>query len=166
MVTLSGNDELSKDDFKDVIDIKAFTILDIAAVKRNEKKIQDKYVEKGFFLAEVTHELSPKARHVEVDVVFVINEHAKVMVKEVIFLGTNKVKAEDLKAVMATREGGYLSFLTSEGTYREEMFQRDLAGDSDGLLRPRLHQHPGRQAGRHPVPRQEVHLRHHQGGGG
>jgi outer membrane protein insertion porin family len=36
------------------------------------------------------------------------------------------VPAEELKAVMATREGGYLSFLTSEGTYREELFQRDL----------------------------------------
>ncbi len=28
---------------------------------------------------------------------------------------------------MVTREGGYFSFLTGEGTYREEAFQRDLA---------------------------------------
>ena len=28
---------------------------------------------------------------------------------------------------MLTKEGGFLSFLTGEGTYREEMFQRDLA---------------------------------------
>jgi len=34
--SVTGNDELSKDDFKEVIDIKPFTILDIAAVKRNE----------------------------------------------------------------------------------------------------------------------------------
>jgi outer membrane protein insertion porin family len=126
-VTLSGNDELSKDDFKDVVDIKAFTILDIAAVKRNEKKIQEKYVEKGFFLAEVKSEVKPVGTEgTEVELVFNINEHAKVMVKEIIFLGANKVKPEDLKAVMATQEGNYLSFLTSSGTYREEMFQRDL----------------------------------------
>ncbi|HEY1088387.1 MAG TPA: outer membrane protein assembly factor BamA, partial [Archangium sp.] len=126
-VTLSGNDELSKDDFKDVVDIKAFTILDIAAVKRNEKKIQEKYVEKGFFLAEVKSEVKPIGTEgTEVELVFNINEHAKVMVKEIIFLGANKVKPEDLKAVMATQEGNYLSFLTSSGTYREEMFQRDL----------------------------------------
>ena len=28
---------------------------------------------------------------------------------------------------MVTQEGGFLSFLTGEGTYREEVFQRDLA---------------------------------------
>lgn len=126
-VQLSGNDELSKDDFKDVIDIKAYTILDVAAIKRNEKKIQEKYVEKGFFLAEVTHTLKPIGEEGnEVDLVFVMNEHAKVMVKEIIFLGASKVDVGEVKAVMATQEGGYLSFLTSQGTYREEMFQRDL----------------------------------------
>ena len=126
-VQLSGNDELSKDDFKDIIDIKAFTILDVAAIKRNEKKIQEKYVEKGYFLAEVGHTLKPVGdQGTEVDLVFDINEHAKVMVKEIVFLGAVKVNPADLKAVMATQEGGYLSFLTSQGTYREELFQRDL----------------------------------------
>ena len=124
-VTLSGNDELSKDDFKDVIDLKAYSILDQAAVKRNVKKIQEKYVEKGFFLAEVTYQLKPSESGREVDVVFVINEHAKVMVSDINFLGVNKVSADDLKAVMATQEGGFLSILTSQGTYREEAFQRD-----------------------------------------
>ncbi len=125
-VTTTGNDELSKDDFKDVIDLKPFSILDVAAVKRNVKKIADKYVEKGFFLADVTYRLEPVSEGHEVDVVFVINERAKVMVKEISFLGNSKVSSEDLKAVMATREGGWLSFLTSEGTFREEHFQRDL----------------------------------------
>ncbi len=126
-VNLAGNDELSKDDFKEVIDIKPFTILDIAAVKRNEKKIQEKYVEKGYFLAEVKAELKPVGTEGnEVELVFNINEHAKVMVKEIIFLGAHLVPAEDLKAVMVTQEGSYLSFLTNQGTYREDAFQRDL----------------------------------------
>jgi outer membrane protein insertion porin family len=125
-VSLQGNDELSKDDFKDVIDIKAYSILDLAAVKRNVKKIQDKYVEKGFFLAEVTYQVKPNDNGQEVDVVFVIEEHAKVMVSDINFLGAKNVSAEDLKSGMATQEGGYLSFLTSQGTYREEAFQRDL----------------------------------------
>lgn len=125
-VKLEGNDEISKDDFKDTIDIKPYSILDESAVRRNLKKIQDKYVEKGFFLADVTYELRPVKGLTEVDVAFVIRENAKVMVKEIIFLGANKVAPEDLKGVMQTREGGYLSFLTSEGTYREEIFQRDL----------------------------------------
>ncbi len=126
-VILEGNDELSKDDLKDIVDIKAFTILDVAAARRNEKKLADKYVEKGFFLAEVRHEVRPvDDEGKEVDLVFKIAERAKVMVKDIVFLGTRKVSPDDLKPVMATQEGGYLSFLTSSGTYREELFQRDL----------------------------------------
>jgi outer membrane protein insertion porin family len=125
-VKLSGNDELSKDDLKDAIDIKPFSILDLDAVRRNSKKIQEKYVEKGFFLAEVGHKIEPVEGLQQVDVVFEIREHSKVLVKEIRLLGAEKVPADELKGVMATREGGYLSFLTGEGTYREEIFQRDL----------------------------------------
>jgi len=150
-VKLEGNEELSKDDFKDDIDIKRFSILDMDAVRRNAKKIQAKYLEKGFFLADVTYRVDPvvasaaaKAKEAaqskptanlapvtsaaeQVDVVFVINEHAKVMVKSISLIGAIKVSPETLKAEMATHEGNYLSFITQEGTYREELFQRDLA---------------------------------------
>jgi outer membrane protein insertion porin family len=147
-VTLSGNDELSKDDFKDVIDIKPFSILEMDAVRRNAKKIQDKYIEKGFFLAEVTYRIDPiaapnKAKSgatpsssgtlgplqsgQQVDVVFVIREHAKVMVKQISLIGAINVSPDELKGVMATREGSFLSFITQEGVYRDELFQRDLA---------------------------------------
>jgi outer membrane protein insertion porin family len=127
-VKLQGNDEISKDDLtKDTIDIRPYSILDVSAVRRNAKKIQDKYIEKGFFLAEVNYELHPVKDVPEVDVVFVIRENAKVLVKEINFQGATRVNPEDLKANMATREGGWLSFFTGEGTYREEMFQRDLA---------------------------------------
>ena len=56
---LQGNEELTKDDFKDTIDLKPYQILDLDAVRRNVKKIQEKYVEKGFFLAEVTYRIVP-----------------------------------------------------------------------------------------------------------
>ena len=151
-ITLEGNDELGKDDFKDDIDIKKFSILDMDAVRRNAKKIQAKYFEKGFFLSEVTFRIDPvttaaatdakaaapvqaKAANLlpistaaeQVDVVFVINEHAKVMVKSINLIGAIKVPPEELKAQMLTHEGTYLSFITQDGTFREEMFQRDLA---------------------------------------
>jgi outer membrane protein insertion porin family len=124
---LKGNEELNKDDFKEAIDLKPYQILDLDAVRRNVKKIQEKYVEKGFFLAEVTFKIVPVPGTNQADVVFVINEHAKVMVKQVNLIGAERVSAEDLKALMVTREGNYFGFLTGEGTFREEAFQRDLA---------------------------------------
>ncbi|MFN7131825.1 MAG: outer membrane protein assembly factor BamA, partial [Myxococcales bacterium] len=123
---LRGNKELSDDDLKDTIDIKPFSILDLAAVKRNARKIQDKYVEKGFFLAEVKETIEPVDNN-EVIVWFDVNERAKVEVRRITFVGNEKVPDKDLKEVMQTEEGNFLSFITNAGTYREEVFQRDLA---------------------------------------
>src|SRR2546430_758960 len=85
-IKLEGNEELSRDDLKDSFEIKQFQILDQEGVRKTAKKIQDKYIEKGFFLAEVTNRLDVLPNN-EVTVVFVINEHAKVTVKEVRFVG-------------------------------------------------------------------------------
>ncbi|HEX8438520.1 MAG TPA: outer membrane protein assembly factor BamA [Archangium sp.] len=125
-VKLAGNDELSQDDLKEAIEVKPLTILDMDAVRRTQKKIQEKYVDKGYFLAEVTHTIAP-VEGGQVDVVFTIDENSKVMVKDIAFLGAEKVPPSKLKDVMLTKEGGFLSFVTGEGTYREEVFQRDLA---------------------------------------
>ncbi len=120
-----GNEELSADDLKDTIDVKQYAILDLNQVKKSVRKIQDKYVEKGYYLAEVVYKLQDQPDN-QVTVVFEVNEHAKVQVKEIQILGNQHVSREDLTGVMQTQEGGYLSFLTSAGTYREEVFQRDL----------------------------------------
>ena len=123
-VRTEGNEELSKDDLKDTIEVKPYQILDLEAVRKSAKKMQEKYVEKGYFLAEVTSRTDPRPNN-EVDVVFKINEHAKVTVKEVRFLGNRAIGTDELKAAMLTQEGNLFSFLTSSGTYREEAFQRD-----------------------------------------
>lgn len=123
-IKLEGNEELSKDDFKDTIEVKQFQILDQEAVRKSAKKMQEKYVEKGYFLAEVTPRVDTLPNN-EVNVVFLINEHAKVTVKEVRFVGNRAISDSDLKAAMLTQEGSPFSFLTNAGTYREEAFQRD-----------------------------------------
>jgi outer membrane protein insertion porin family len=123
-VQTEGNEELSKDDLKDTIEVKPYQILDLETVRKSAKKMQEKYVEKGFFLAEVTPRTDPLPNN-EVNVVFKINEHAKVTVKEVRFLGNKAISTDELKAGMLTQEGNLFSFLTSSGTYREEAFQRD-----------------------------------------
>lgn len=124
-IYLSGNSEVSVDKINEVLDLKKETILDPAKIKRNEEKIRDLYIEKGFYLAEVSHEVQRKDQN-KVDVYFIIDEHAKVEVRQVRFLGNAHVSADDLKGAMGTQEGGWLSFLTSSGTYREDAFDRDL----------------------------------------
>ena len=122
---ITGNEELSKDDLKDTTSLKAGQVLDLAAVQRDVKKIQEKYVEKGFFLAEVGHRVEPRPDN-QVDVIYAVNERAKVQVREVRFIGNAHLPDEELLAVMQTRPGGYLAFLSGAGTYREEALQRDV----------------------------------------
>src|SRR5437868_3185346 len=123
-IRLEGNEELSRDDLKDTFEVKQFQILDAEAVRKTAKKMQEKYVEKGYFLAEVTWRLDPLPNN-EVDVVFVMNEHAKVTVKEIRFVGNRAIGLDELKGAMLTQEGTFFSFLTSAGTYREDAFARD-----------------------------------------
>ncbi|HEX9506970.1 MAG TPA: outer membrane protein assembly factor BamA, partial [Myxococcales bacterium] len=123
-IKLEGNEELSRDDFKDTIEVKTFQILDMELVRKSAKKMQEKYVEKGYFLAEVTPRIDPLPNN-EVNVVFVINEHAKITVKEIRFIGNKAISDSELKTAMLTQEGTPFSFITSAGTYREEAFQRD-----------------------------------------
>jgi len=91
-IKLEGNEELSKDDFKDTIEVKQFQILDQEAVRKSAKKMQEKYVEKGYFLAEVTPKIVPLPNN-EVNVVFQINEHAKITVKEIRFVGNHAISS-------------------------------------------------------------------------
>jgi outer membrane protein insertion porin family len=56
-VIIEGNKDVSKEDITEVIDIKPFQVLDPAKVKANVAKIQKLYVDKGYFLAEVTSEI-------------------------------------------------------------------------------------------------------------
>ena len=124
--TIVGNDELSKEDLKDTVEVKPFTILDLVAVKKDVKKIQEKYVEKGFYLADVTYKLEGLPDN-QVAIRYTVDEKAKVLVKEIRFHGNQRLSSAELRGVMLTQEGGLLSILGSAGTFREDMFQRDLA---------------------------------------
>ncbi|MHB8420395.1 MAG: outer membrane protein assembly factor BamA [Myxococcales bacterium] len=126
-VTYTGNEELSADDLKELIDIKPYSILSIAAVLRNEHKIHDKYIEKGYYLAEIDHKLVPRPNN-EVDIVYQIHEHAKVSVRRITFIGNHSLPASDLRSAMQTQEGGWFSFITSSGTFREDALEQDVAG--------------------------------------
>lgn len=122
-----GNKDLSADDIKNVVDVKPYTILNVELLKRNVQKIKDLYVEKGFYLAQVSYRVAPMPdNEQQVDVFFDIVENAKVIVKELAILGNKELSDDTVKSVLQTREGGELSWLTSSGTYKEDFFQTDL----------------------------------------
>lgn len=58
-VVFEGNRDVSKDDIKEVVDLKSFQVVDVRKIRQNVDKIQKLYVDKGFFLAEVDFVLRP-----------------------------------------------------------------------------------------------------------
>ncbi|MEQ9495379.1 MAG: outer membrane protein assembly factor BamA [Deltaproteobacteria bacterium] len=124
-IEISGNDDIGDDDIKEVIDIRPFTIYSETKVKKNVQKIKDLYSEKGFYLAEVSSKVEETGPN-EVKVVFVIDENAKVEVRQIRFVGNKSLDSELLKTGLLTQEGNLLSFLSGAGTYRADAFQVDI----------------------------------------
>jgi outer membrane protein insertion porin family len=58
-VLYEGNRDVSKDDIAEVVDLKPFQVLDVARIKANVAKIQKLYVDKGYYLAQVSYEVRP-----------------------------------------------------------------------------------------------------------
>jgi outer membrane protein insertion porin family len=124
-VLVSGNDELDLDKINEVLDLKRDAILDVAKVKRNREKVQTLYVEKGYYLAAVDYQIRP-VNEAEVDVWFLIDERAKVEIRQVTFIGNEQVTDRELSSIIATKTGGFFAFITDSGIFQEETFERDL----------------------------------------
>jgi outer membrane protein insertion porin family len=124
-VLISGNDELSVSKINEVLDLKRDAILDEGKVKRNREKIHDLYVDEGYYLASVDYDVRA-INESEVDVWFIVDERAKVEIRDVSFIGNERITDDELRSVIATRKGGVMSFLSDQGVYNEETFERDL----------------------------------------
>jgi len=123
-VVYEGNDEIENDKLGEAVEIKPNTILSLPAVRRSVRKIKDAYAEKGYFLADVQHEIQPQ-RENEVIVKFRIVEHKPVTVRRVTFVGNDHVSDSELRDQIQTGNGGFFSF-GSGGAYRQDVFERDV----------------------------------------
>lgn len=124
-VLVAGQSELGMDKINEVIDLELDAIVDISKVKKNREKIADLYVQKGFYLATVDYEIKP-VNEAEVDVVFKVDEKAKVKIRDIQFIGNNQISDDELRGSISTRRQDSLSFLNESGTFSQEAFERDL----------------------------------------
>lgn len=124
-VVYDGNEELDNEELGEVVDIRAFSILDQAKVNQNAEKLRDLYTEKGFFLAEVDWEIVPLEDN-EVDVVFHVIEKKEVKVARVAIVGNDALSDNDIKQFLETREDGFFGFASGAGAFKSEAFERDL----------------------------------------
>lgn len=82
-------------------------------------------MEQGYYLASISYEIET-INEAEVDVIFVVDEQSKVEIRNVSFIGNQKIPDKELRGIIQTSKGDALSFLTDSGIYQEEVFERDL----------------------------------------
>jgi outer membrane protein insertion porin family len=163
-IRFKNNDFLSEEDLNEVIDLKAYHVVDQSRIKENLVKIKKAYADKGYFLSDIQVEIAPtkkedlKAKSSDstlkskitvkisdsrvlapdfVDVTFNIDEGSKVRIQNISFLGNSKISSDEIKSHMRSKENHLLSLLTQWGVYNEEMLDVDL------LLIEQLYQEQG-----------------------
>jgi len=125
-ILYEGNDEINDDDLMTASGLKAYEIFDMARIKEATSKMLKSYEEKGFFLAKIEPEITDVEKGESVKVVFRIQENEKVKVKKITFLGNRNLPDGQLKSRMMTQEGGYFSFVSGSGSYKQDVFDRDV----------------------------------------
>ncbi|PIE63956.1 MAG: hypothetical protein CSA24_03360, partial [Deltaproteobacteria bacterium] len=118
-------DAVDKDEVRQVVDLKRFEILDEARIRFNLSKIEELYVEEGHFLVDTSYQLVPQDNN-GVLVRLVVREGRKVEVRSVEIVGNDNIPSDEVEAILATRTGGYFSFLTQSGQFKRELFEQDI----------------------------------------
>ncbi|NBX68746.1 MAG: outer membrane protein assembly factor BamA [Proteobacteria bacterium] len=126
-IDYEGLDAIEKDDLKDLVLVKEYELLNRQKLNESVEKIVQKYEEKGFYLADVRYEVTPMPNSTDVQVTFKAKENDKITVRKINIIGNKVIPTDELKAIMQTKEGGVFSWMTGSGSYREVVFERDIA---------------------------------------
>lgn len=125
-IVFEGNEEVKSEDLLEASGLKTFEILNMSKIRDGVEKIQKSLEDKGYFLARITYKLEPIKETDSVKVIFSIQENEKIKVKKITFLGNSQLKDSTLKGKMITAEGGFFSFISGAGAYKQDAFDRDM----------------------------------------
>jgi len=124
-VVFQGNEKVQIDDITEVVTIQPFTILDESKVVANAHRIEEVYLDKGYYLVEVVHTIQPLEGN-EVNVLFDIRENRKVLIKQIELVGNAAFPDARLKQFMQTKEAGILPGAGKAGTYKQDLLLADV----------------------------------------
>ncbi len=125
-ISIQGAKGVSDSKVREVIVQKEDQPLDEKKVGESKEKIKELYSKEGMGLAVVNTEIK-NLKNDEAELIFKISENKNLKVKKITFEGNTVFSSRKLRSFMATKEKGFLSFLTGSGKYRDEMIERDTA---------------------------------------
>jgi outer membrane protein insertion porin family len=124
-ILITGNQKIKTEDIKEKMTLTARSILNLDKIKENAEQIRKLYFSKGYYGVQV----EPKVENLDTNeavVSFKIDEGPKGAIDKILFKGNQRLKSDELKKVMATKEKGLLSFLTKTGILDEDALKNDV----------------------------------------
>ncbi len=124
-IKIEGTKEISTDKVREALGLKSNSIFSQKELTLSAKKVKKLYTDEGYYLAEVDVK-SEKRSDTDVRVIVSVTEGKKVLIKKIRFEGNKSFADKKLRKVMETKEKWFLSWLTSAGTYKDEVLKNDV----------------------------------------
>ncbi len=125
-ISISGNIKAFDDDeVKEVLTLKAGSILNIFQIKNNAGRIEELYKEKNYHSVRVTYKIEPTKKN-QADLEFIIEEGSKTLIANILFEGNHSFSDGKLKGLMTTSEKNILSWFTSAGNMVQQNLDQDI----------------------------------------
>ena len=121
---IRGNKEFADDVLTELVEEKELRVVNESEVGSLIQAMRDKYLEKGYYLVEITPIYEPVAPG-QVHLIFDIQEKQKVAVKRLEFTGNESVPSSKILQYLQTRPAGPLPFLGA-GTFNELLLENDV----------------------------------------
>lgn len=123
-VIIVGNEHLEQETLNDNMTIKNNTILNHPATMENAEIIRLLYLQDGYYLANVTPEVTVEG--LDATVTFHVKEGPKVKIQRLTLIGNKAFSTRKLKKILKTKESSPISFVTGSGSFNEYIFEQDL----------------------------------------
>ncbi len=125
-IVFEGNDKLSDKKLEKTISLAVGDLMDASKVKADQRLLQDKYLEKGYWNSSVESEIRDKPSNGKTTVIFRIVENEKRQISKITFSGNENLSTSELLGAMETAPWRFWRFWSKRSRYRSSVLEEDL----------------------------------------
>ena len=126
LICWKGNHKISSKDLEKELDVHSGNVFDRLAFNKAFHKLKTYYVTNGFFEAEINYTVNLDPISNEVDIIINVNEGRAGHIEKIVFCNFSQEETDELAEMFVTKPYNiFTSWLSGEGTYREEAIQQD-----------------------------------------
>ncbi|MBI3615645.1 MAG: outer membrane protein assembly factor BamA [Candidatus Omnitrophica bacterium] len=121
-IVITGSRHFREAKLREDLKTKEQELLDRRQLKEDLERIKQLYRTKGFYLADISHEVKVNEATNQATVFITITEGRKIRVRQILFVGNQNISARRLRKGMATKQGSWFT----AGYYRPEVLDEDV----------------------------------------